>query len=80
VYPQIDRAKLARAFDGLSAQRVALGSCSIQVAGAAASADCSGSATWEPKVGGGSRTQARRWHFELRQAGNGWQIVEARVR
>jgi hypothetical protein len=80
VYPQIDREKLARAFDALATQRVSLGACAIEVAGPAATANCDGSATWEPKVGGGSRTQPRRWRFELRLAGNNWRIVDATVR
>lgn len=80
VYPELDHEKLARAFEGLAAQRVSLGSCAIHLAGAAATADCDGSATWTPKVGGGARTQARRWRFQLRLAGEHWRIVNATVR
>ena len=80
VYPELDREKLARAFEGLAAQQVSLGSCAIHLAGVAATADCDGSATWTPKVGGGARTQARRWRFQLRLAGEHWRIVNATVR
>ena len=80
VYPELDREKLARAFEGLDAQQVSLGSCAIHLAGSAATADCDGSATWTPKVGGGARTQARHWRFQLRLAGEHWRIVNATVR
>jgi hypothetical protein len=80
VWPRVNRAALTRAFDGLASQRVSLGECRIDVAGARARANCSGSATWIPRVGNGTpRTDARNWSFELAKAGAGWQIVDARV-
>jgi hypothetical protein len=80
VWPGVDRPALARAFDGLASQSVSLGRCAISVRGEAATAQCTGSATWEPKVGGGSRTEARRWEFALQSAGAEWEIVRAVVR
>lgn len=80
VWPGLDRRALARAFDGLSAQRIDLGTCDVRILAEAAMAECHGSATWTPKVGGGSHTQQRRWQFRLRQAASGWQIVSATVR
>jgi len=71
---------LSRAFDSLSSQRVLLGSCSIDVNGAAAQARCAGTTTWRPKVGTGeTKTDRRAWTFELARAGAGWEIVSARV-
>ena len=79
VWPSVNRSALARAFDRLQAQRVSLGACRIEVDGNAAHASCAGAATWTPKVGGGERTDARRWNFDLEKSGAGWQIVNARV-
>lgn len=80
VWPGVNRAALARAFDSLASQQISLGDCRIDVAATNARARCAGSATWAPKVGGGeARTEARDWTFELARAANGWQIVSARV-
>jgi hypothetical protein len=35
---------------------------------------------WRPKVGGGARTEPRRWTFDLEVAGDRWQIVRATAR
>jgi hypothetical protein len=80
VWPGVNRDGLARAFSGLASQRVSLGSCSIDVAGARARARCAGSSTWRPKVGdAAARTDARTWTFELARAGADWTITSARV-
>ncbi|MEN3339275.1 MAG: hypothetical protein V7647_2951 [Acidobacteriota bacterium] len=80
VWPAVDERALARAFDGLASQRVALEKCDVAVSGTTARATCSGSADWTPKVGGGQRHQNRRWAFELANAGGTWQIVRAETR
>jgi hypothetical protein len=80
VWPGVDERALARAFDGLQSQRLSLGRCDVLVTGLTARADCAGSASWTPKVGGGGRTQARRWRFELQNAGTGWLITRAEAR
>lgn len=80
VWPGVNKDALSRAFDGLSSQRVSLGSCDVAIDGPAARATCSGSATWEPKVGGGVHTAPRRWNFELRKSGDDWQIERAITR
>jgi hypothetical protein len=80
VWPAVDRGALARAFDGLASQRVRLGSCDVNVAGETAVAQCNGSATWTPKVGGGTRTQARQWDFRLKYVAGAWQIVGTSVK
>jgi hypothetical protein len=80
VWPAIDRRALARAFDGLSSQKVTLGSCEVRIVGESAIAECAGSATWTPKVGSGSHKQTRQWQFRLRNVDSGWQIVSATVR
>jgi hypothetical protein len=80
VWPAVDERALARAFDGLSSQRVELDRCDVTVTGSTAHALCSGSAEWTPKVGGGQRRQNRRWAFELANASGAWQIVRADAR
>jgi hypothetical protein len=80
VWPGVNRGALARAFEGLAAQQVSLGSCDVTVSGPAARATCSGSATWQPKVGGGVRTEPRRWSFDLRKNGEAWRIERAVAR
>jgi hypothetical protein len=72
----VDRRALERAFDSLASQRVTLNICEVGVDGQRARANCSGRATWTPKVGGGTQTQARQWTFDLRRADGGWQIVK----
>ena len=80
VWPGVNRAALSRAFDSLASQQISLGDCRIDVAASSARAHCAGSATWAPKIGGGgARTEARDWTFDLARAASGWQIVSARV-
>jgi hypothetical protein len=80
VWPRVNQNALARAFGALASQHVSLGSCDVAVKGQAARATCSGSASWEPKIGGRRRTEVRRWDFELRKIGGGWQIERALAR
>lgn len=80
VWPALDSRGLARAFDGLASQRVSLGSCEVDVNAGTARANCTGTAAWTPKVGGGQRTAARSWVFELMQGDGGWHIVRVAAR
>jgi hypothetical protein len=80
VWPTVDQRALARAFDGLAAQRIALNDCDVLVTGTTARANCSGVATWTAKVGGGQRSEPRRWTFELKNEAGSWQIVRAETR
>jgi hypothetical protein len=80
VWPGVNRAALARAFQDLSRQEVTLGDCRIDVASDTAHASCRGSIDWTPKVGGGRpKTEARTWDFTLRKSADGWQIASARI-
>jgi len=80
VWPSVNRSALTRAFGNLSEQSVALDSCIVDVSDVTARANCNGSSTWQPKVGGGGRkTDARRWSFDLAKGPNGWTIRDARV-
>lgn len=79
VFPRIQR-QLERAFEGLAAQEVTLRDCRVRVSGQEAQAECSGSARWTTRVGGGTERAQRRWTFELRNRGGEWVIEQARVR
>jgi hypothetical protein len=76
----VDQRALARAFEGLASQRVALGTCEVGVNGSSARAICVGNATWTPKVGGGRQTKSRTWTFDLRRGDATWQIVKVDTR
>jgi len=80
VWPSVDQRALTRAFQGLESQQVALGRCDVRLNGASAQAECSGTAQWTPKVGGGVQKAARRWRFDLKNTGSDWVIVQAGVR
>jgi len=80
IWPAVDGRLLSRAFQNLESQRISLGQCALAIDGGTARADCDGSATWTPKVGGGSRTESRHWKFELQNTGGSWQIVTAAAR
>jgi hypothetical protein len=80
VWPSLDERALSRAFDSLTAQRVALENCIVDVNGNTALANCTGSASWTPKVGGGERSASRRWTFDLNQTDGAWRIVRVQAR
>jgi len=80
VWPGVNQRALASAFQGLSAQSISLGGCNIRVSGATAHAECSGTARWTPKVGGGAQSAQRQWRFDLRNAGGNWSITQATTR
>jgi hypothetical protein len=79
VWPSVDQRALTRAFQGLQSQQVTLGRCDVRLNGASAQAECSGTAQWTPKVGGGVQKAARRWRFDLKNTGSDWVIVQAGV-
>jgi hypothetical protein len=80
VWPSIDQRALARAFDSLTSQHVSLQNCTIDVIGVTARANCSGTASWTPRIGGGERRAARKWTFNLNQADGAWRIVQVQAR
>ena len=80
IYPGVDERSLERAFESLDSQRVSLGRCSISMNGARAQATCQGSATWTPKVGGGTQHSARTWRFDLANTNGAWTITRADAR
>jgi tetratricopeptide (TPR) repeat protein len=80
VWPAVNEAALARAFDGLQSQTLTFDACDVRVNGEAASATCRGSARYVPKVGSREpRVEPRTWKFTLRKAGADWKIDTARA-
>jgi hypothetical protein len=80
VWPAVNEAALARAFDGLESQRLTFDACNVQVSGDHATATCRGSARYVPKVGSREpRVEPRVWSFALRKMGAEWKIDNARA-
>jgi len=80
VYPAVNQAALARAFDGLESQTLTFDTCDVQLRGDAAIATCHGSARYVPKIGSREpRIEPRTWNFTLRKAGSDWKIDSARA-
>jgi len=80
VWPAVNEAALARAFDGLSSQRLTFDACSVQLGGDHAAATCRGTARYIPKVGNREpRIEPRTWTFALRKIGAEWKIDAARA-
>jgi tetratricopeptide (TPR) repeat protein len=80
VWPAVNEAALARAFDGLESQSLTFEACDVRLRGEAASATCHGSARYVPKVGSREpRVEPRVWNFTLHKAGADWTIDAART-
>ena len=81
VWPSVDVRALSRAFDSLTSQELAFDTCMFEIAGEAATAQCRGSATYTPKVGGrAARLEPRQWTFHLRKQDEGWKIQSVQAR
>ena len=80
VWPAVNEAALARAFDGLESQTLTFDGCDVQMFVATATATCQGSARYVPKVGSREpRVEPRTWTFTLRKDGSDWKIESARA-
>jgi hypothetical protein len=80
VWPQVDEAALARAFDGLRSQKLTFHDCDLAVSGNSASATCHGSTRYVPKIGSQDpRNEPRIWSFRLRKNGTDWTIQSMRA-
>jgi len=75
VWPGVNERALARAFEGLESQGLNFDNCEVDLADAAATAVCQGSARYVPKVGSKEpQVEPRRWTFKLRKSGEAWEI------
>jgi hypothetical protein len=80
VWPGVDEAALARAFNSLESQTLQFDDCDVQLRGSTAAATCRGSARYVPKIGSREpRTESRVWTFTLRKLATDWQIETARA-
>jgi len=81
VWPGVNQAMLARAFQDLESQTLTFRECDIQLRGATASAVCTGSTRYVPKVGSREpHVDPLSWTFSLRKRPNDdWQIESARA-
>jgi hypothetical protein len=80
VWPAVNEAALARAFDGLESQAFVFDACDVTVHGEAANAICRGTAKYVPKVGSREpRVEPRTWNFTLRKGAGAWTIESARA-
>ena len=79
VYPGVDEAALAHAFEGLRSQSLEFEACSVDaLAESSARAVCRGSARYVPKIGSREpRAEARVWTFRLRKNDGDWRIESA---
>ena len=80
VYPGLDVRALERAFQGLKSQDVRFDSCELTMQDGSAQANCTGRATFVPRVGSQAPiTTQRQWRFELKRLDQGWTIASART-
>jgi hypothetical protein len=80
VWPAVNEAALARAFDGLQSQTLTFDTCDVNVKGVAAAATCRGSARYVRKIGSHDPlVEPRTWSFTLRKDGEDWKIESARA-
>jgi hypothetical protein len=81
VWPTVDRETLERAFQRLRQQEVAFDDCQIDVKDARASATCSGTLRYVPRVGASSPQVGRRqWKFGLAKVRDEWVIQSVDTR
>jgi hypothetical protein len=75
VWPSVNEAALARAFDSLQSQSLTFTACDVAFSGPAAVATCEGTMRYTPRVGSrDSRVEPHVWTFTLRKRGPEWQI------
>jgi hypothetical protein len=81
IWPSVNARELSRIFARVLRQELQFDSCVIAVAESRATATCSGSLTYVPRVGSNvARTERHSWSIELQRAGEGWQIAEVKAR
>jgi hypothetical protein len=81
VWPGVNEAALARAFEGLQSQTLTFRACDVQLRGSAATVLCTGSTRYVPKIGSREpHVETLAWTFTLRKRANDqWQIESARA-
>ena len=80
VWPSVDQRALARAFEGLASQRVALDKCDIVVTRRHRARDMFRQCRVDTEGRRRHERQSRHWSFDLANSGGTWQIVRAEAR
>jgi len=81
VWPSVNVKALERAFSQLESQRLEFSQCALSLSTASATASCSGTAEYVPKVGSKTpRVESRTWSFSLQQLGDRWVIQRVDTR
>lgn len=80
VWPGVNEAALARAFEGLESQTLTFNRCDVQLRGTTASVACTGTTRYIPKIGSRApRVEPLAWNFTLRKRADDWEIETARA-
>jgi hypothetical protein len=80
VWPAVNQAALARAFDGLESQSLTFTACDLRLRGEVATATCQGSARYVTKIGNREpHVEPRVWNFTLHKVAGDWTIESARA-
>jgi hypothetical protein len=78
VYPGVDEAALAHAFEGLRSQSIEFDTCTLDTRTDSARAVCRGSARYLPKMGNTTpRSEPKVWTFRLEKNNGDWTITSA---
>ena len=81
VWPSVDEAALARAFQNRESQNLALSNCKLQLNGSRAHVICQGKARFVRKIGRKAEQQPQRqWLFTLSQGAGAWKIDSVKTR
>ncbi len=81
VWPSVNEAALARAFQNLESQDLSLSDCRFEVNGTQAQATCSGTARYVRRVGSKvAQQEQRQWLFRLSKDASTWKIDSVQTR
>jgi hypothetical protein len=81
VWPRANVRNLSRAFEQLVSQQIVFATCTVDVTDTSATANCTGAATYVPRVGNRTpRTDDRHWQCALQRVQDQWVIDTVTVR
>ena len=80
IWPTADWKALGKAFAQLEEEKLTFESCKVSVGGRKATAACSGTTRYVPRVGSKSaRVERHEWNLSLREAANGWVVDSVEI-
>ena len=81
IWPHVDSRALSRIFEGLKRQDLNFDGCVFALAANRATAQCTGSLLYVPRVGQSKvHTEHHSWTIEFERGGQGWQITKVHAR